>query len=472
MVESGCGGLRIFWVYLMLSPLVLCATARSATRVYPAPAGEGLSRRFTVMVDGQNAPVYVARSTIIAAVASPGTTQSGEAAFASFDISVSVTVTVTVAGGVEAAKILPSSSSITPAISGNRVSFTISQPSQLTLEVNGDGMNSLHLFANPMEIKVPHAGDPNVIYFGPGVHIISPLQVGSGKTVYVAGGAVIYGKLGPTQTEGPVIWLNGSNITLRGRGIIDGSLFGQANRAGNLVKVTGNNIRVEGVVLRNSSNWNLPIIQSQRVTIENVKILGSRENSDGIDITNSQDVTVSDGFIRTFDDLVVVKTLFQGTDSSDITVKHMVLWNEIAHALSIGAEVRAKVENVHFSDCDIIHDKGREWLLEVINSDSGTVSQVAFDNIRIAESRRLVSLWIGKTKWSTDADRGHIEDVIFRNIQSAAPEDTADAVDFAGADEQHAVRDVQILNVTVGGKPFQASRIKQNAFVSGVTVKP
>ena len=458
----------------MLWPLLLAAnaTAESTARVYPAPAGETLSKRFTVTVGKQNAPVYVAKSAAIPALADPGVSQDGEAAFASFDIGGSVIVTVIVAGGVQAAKILPSSSGTTPMVSGNRVTFTITKPAQLTLEVNGDWMHSLHLFANPMETDAPRAGDPNVIYFGPGVHTIVPLKVGSGKTVYVAGGAFIYGKLGPAETDGPVIWLNGSNITLRGRGVIDGSLFTRANRAGNLVKVQGNNIRVEGVVLRDSSNWNLPIIASQHVAIENVKILGSRENSDGIDITNSQDVTVSDGFIRTFDDLVVVKTVFKGADSSDITVKHMVLWNEIAHALSIGAEIRQDVKNVRFTDCDIIHDKGREWLLRIFNSDSGTVDHVVFENIRIEESRRLISLWIGKTRWSEDQDRGEIDDVTFRNISSVSPEDAAHAVDFTGADERHGIRGVQILNVTVGGKPFQASQITQNQFVSGVSVKP
>jgi polygalacturonase len=460
-------------LFPFISALALAAVpVAAATRTVPATAGEALSSRFTVMVDRQSAPVYTAASRVIAALSSPGETQQGEAAFVSFDMSGSVTVSVTQVGGVKTAKILPTSSGITPTLAGNRVSFTITKPSQLTLELNGDWMNSLHIFANPVETNIPDAGDPNVIYFGPGVHIIPPLEVGSGKTVYVAAGAFVYGKLGPAQTEGPVIWLNGSNITLRGRGVIDGSLFTTANRAGNLVKVTGGSIQVEGVILRNSSNWNLPIVQSHKVAIENVKILGSRDNSDGIDIVNSQSVKVSNGFIRTFDDLVVVKTLLQGVGSSDITVSHMVLWNEIAHALSIGAELRENVDGVHFSDCDIIHDKGREWLLRIFNADSGTVSHVSFDDIRIEESRRLISLWIGKTNWSTDQERGHIQSIIFQNIHSVAPDDTADAVDFTGADERHEIREIQMLNITIGGKPLQASQIKENQFVSGIAVKP
>ena len=47
------------------------------------------------------------------------------------------------------------------------------------------------VFANPPEVDVPSPGDPNVRYFGPGVHTIGAGQpITSGQTVYVAGGAL------------------------------------------------------------------------------------------------------------------------------------------------------------------------------------------------------------------------------------------------------------------------------------------
>lgn len=42
--------------------------------------------------------------------------------------------------------------------------------------------------------------------------------------------------------------------------------------------------------------------------VTNVKLLGYRANSDGIDICNSRNVTVQGCFVRTLDDLIVVKT--------------------------------------------------------------------------------------------------------------------------------------------------------------------
>ena len=159
--------------------------------------------------------------------------------------------------------------------------------------------------------------------------------------------------------------------------------------------------------MRDSGSWNFPIQSSQRVNVDNIKIFGWRGNSDGVDINNSSDVNVSGCFFRTFDDNVVIKSsTLTGAESRDIHVTRCVHWNEIAHPLSLGAELNANCENVTFSDCDIIHDKGREWDLRVYNAGAADVKNVVFDNIRIEEARRVFSVWIGKTIWVNSANGG------------------------------------------------------------------
>ncbi len=104
-----------------------------------------------------------------------------------------------------------------------------------------------------------------------------------------------------------------------------------------------------------------------------------------------------------------------------VLIKNCVLWNQVAHALSIGAELRENVDDVQFTNCDVIHDIGREWVLRVYHCDSATVSNVRFDNIRIEQSRRLISLWIGEQVWSRDTRRGNIRDVLFKDIRALSP---------------------------------------------------
>jgi hypothetical protein len=450
--------------------------ASDVAKIYPAPDREPLSPRFKLSVATNDVPVYIARIVALTAKQresmGPITfADTSDTAFSSFDFAGDVGVSVTCPEPIQSVKLLPTSAGITPQIVGGKVVFTITKPGQLTLEVNGDWIHSLHLFANPPEADAPRPDDPSVFYFGPGVHEVESVKVGSGKTVYIAGGAVIYHKMGARGYGGPMFQLYGSNITLRGRGIIDGSRI--PGRGRSLIETRGSNITVEGVVLRDCGGWNFPVKASDHVTIKNLKIFGWRGNSDGIDICNSRNVDVSDCFFRTWDDLVVIKTPDKSAGPSrDISVKHCVLWNELAHALSLGAELRAPVENVTFSDCDVIHDKGREWDLRVYNCDSGAVRNIVFDNIRIEESRRLFSLWIGKAIWSAEAERGHIDDVIFRNVVSAVPSRPGVTSEFKGFDAEHAIHDVQIDHVLVGGQPFKADDLKDNEFVQGVAIRP
>jgi hypothetical protein len=268
------------------------------------------------------------------------------------------------------------------------------------------------------------------------------------------------------RTYSPTFMLRGTNIQFRGRGIVDGSRC--TTHARNLIQVQGNDIALEGVILRDSSTWNIPIRKSERVTVKNLKLLGYRANSDGIDICNSRQVTVEDCFIRTLDDLIVVKTDKGQGEAGHIVARNCVLWNEVAHALSIGAELRENVEDVLFSNCDVIHDKGREWTVRVYHCDSARIHNIRFEDLRIEESPRLISLWIDKASWTRDTDRGHIDGVVFRNVRATA---NPLRIELKGFDETHAVENVSFQNVTVNGAPLSEADVKTNSFVRNVKIQ-
>ena len=206
-----------------------------------------------------------------------------------------------------------------------------------------------------------------------------------------------------------------------------------------------------------------------RVTVRNVKLLGYRANSDGIDVCNSCDVRIEGCFIRTLDDLIVVKTDKGQGESHRIVAKDCVLWNEVAHALSVGAELRENVDDVLFANCDVIHDKGREWTLRVFHCDSARVSNVRFEDIRIEESPKLISLWIGKFVWTRDTQRGHIQGVTFKNIRATA---VPLRVELQGFDEAHTIEDVLFEDVVVNGNPLVRTDVKGNAFLRNIRVRP
>ena len=452
--------------------------------VWPAPEGEELSKDFIVAVERQVSPVYVAR-------VAPGEPERRwkamgdrqhpdayyeNAAFTSFDMDGPVHVTVTCPTPIHTARVLPSALGIVPQIQSNRLIIALSEPRLLTVEVNGDWVHSLHIFANLPEKNIPKPDDPNVIYFGPGIHEVHHLEIDSGKTLYLAGGSVIRGVVSPddpsaTTARGdrhyaPVFLARGQDVKIRGRGILDGTRC--PLHARELLQIQGSKVGVEGIIFRDSSVWNLAIRRSDQVGIENIKILGCRANSDGVDICNSRDVTVRRCFVRTLDDLIVVKTDRGQGDSRRIVVSGCILWNQVAHALSIGAELRENVDDVVLTDCDVINDTGREWTLRVFHCDSARISNVQFSKLRIEESPRLISLWINKALWTRDAERGHIDGVTFDHITAIA---SPLRIELRGFDPTHAVENVIFRNVVINGQPLTRAEIKSNAFVRNVTIE-
>lgn len=459
---------KFFSAFLTTVLVSVAGYGQETARVYPATPGEPLSKLFTVTVDDQPTPSY------LATVGTPANfindqENIGQAAFTSFDIAGSAQVVVTYAKSVSSVKVLPSSAGVVPSISGNRVSFPVSQPGQLTVEINGDWTNSLHLFVNSFETNVPNPDDPNVIYFRPGIYQLNNIQVKVGQTVYLAPGAILYAN--PTAA-GPLFTLNGSNITLRGRGIIDGSRI--PHGLGNLIYIYHkSNILVEGVTLRDSSSWTFHLFNAQNVQVSNIKVFGWRLNSDGIDIDSSQNVTVANSFFRTYDDQVVVKTNnTTGIEASNILVTQCVIWNQIAHALTLGSELLALAQNITFTDNDIIHDKGRMALFAVYNGDTGLVQNVSWSNIRVEEVQRLAAVNIVDLAVSQTKERGHIANITFSDIITPAPKRGGPNVDVEGYDYSHAVNGVLFNNVSVAGAPIRLGDVKSNSFVAGLNVIP
>ena len=454
--------------------IALTTAARATVRVYPAPAGVAMSDRFTVAVDGQPSPAY--RALVAPADekrrwrAMDDAAHSAElfdpAAFTTFDVDGPATVTVTCPADVRSAKVLPTAAGVAAVVAGRTVTLHLAGPGNLTVEVDGDATRSLHLFANPPEVDPPHPGEAHVIYFGPGVHDVTGegVAAGDGQTVYLAGGAVLRATTGGK----PVVRLTGRHAALRGRGVIDGT--GAPTHTRSLVSVAdAADAVVEGVVLHDSAGWSMPVRRSDRVAIDNVKVISHRANGDGIDLCNCRDATVDGCFLRTLDDCVVVKADAGQGPVRHVVVRRCVLWNQVAHALSVGAELREPVDDVVFTDCDVIHDTGREWTLRVFHCDTAPVTNVRFEHLRVEQSRRLASVWIGKAVWSKQPERGHVRGVTFADVTAVGQPLT---VALHGFDDAHAVEDVRFDHVTLNGLPLAAADVTSNAAVRGTTITP
>ncbi len=480
---------RLLFLGGLLALMCSCRPDAGNVVVYPAPEGEVLNTSYRMKVQGVDVPVYDAKIGMEykanrerAMDDQPNSADFYDiAGFASFDLlSGDADVEISYKEPIKSAKVLPEKAGITPVVKGSKLSFKVDKPQLLTVEVNGEHIRSLHIFVNPEDKNIPDPDDPNVIYFAPGVHeLTESIEVKDNQTVYIAGGALLRWKDVPNvdsndrqavrKSRGASFIVSGHNATIRGRGIIDQEGVHRL-KPRNIMLITGDSINIEGVILRDASVWTVSLRGADNVTIDNIKLLGHRANSDGIDICDSWDVTVKNCFVRTLDDLVVVKTYSRENGSGNILVEKCLLWNEVAHALSIGAEIQQQVDGVVFRDCDIIGDHCREWSLRVYQCDKGIVKNITFEDIRIEEAVKFASLWINEAKWSTDPERGHIENVVFRNINlKTAP--TVKGIEFLGFDAGHAIKNVTVDNVVIAGHKVTRDDITVNDYVYDLIVK-
>jgi hypothetical protein len=433
-------------VFGLLQPFWNPPAIAGAT-LYPAPEGSKLSADYAVFVDGRPAAAYAATTHL----------RDGKYSFAYFDFSGSVTVSVRSALPLAKCRILPLCAGVAPRVRGDTLEFTLSRPVDLSIEP--DGPNSpLLLFTNPPEEGAPKPGDPNVVYFGPGVHRAGVIRLASHQTLYLAGGSVVKG----------AIEARGEDITVCGRGILSGEDWpwnkGPAEYMAGFEGCRG--VTMRDVVLQGSWYWTIVPQGCRSVSIDHVRICGSRvENDDGVDVCNCVDVTVRDCFIRTDDDCIAVKGLDRALPSEGLLVEGCRLWTDRANIFRIGfeCEAAAGMRSITGRNLDVLHYPGRglddeywsTWVWYIQPCDETAMDDMDFEDVRIDNrdgARNLVKIRpMIRTGWGWEGKHPgkHVRNVRFRNVSltGASAEAAPGVIYVSGADAGHVVDKVVFENV-------------------------
>jgi polygalacturonase len=342
------------------------------------------------------------------------------------------------------------------------VRFTMKRAAPLTVEFNGDIRRVVHLFAYEPEKDPPAAGSPNVRAFGPGVHEAGIIEPADGETIYLAPGAWVKGAI---RVQGK------KNVTIRGRGVLDAAGLPPwtppppgAPRQRPFRNVIGlehtDNARVEGITLFNAPSWTFVLRGAKDTHVDGIRILSWSQQcgTDGIDIVSSPGTLIEHAFIRSNDDDIAVKNL-ENVDTRDITVRHSTFWNmPCGNGMEVGFETRGTTtEHVRFQDIDVIHVE-RGAAISIHHGDSGTVRDVAFEDIRVEDARhKLIDFAIVYGVYGPDRptpeQRNDWEDVggAWDAVLNVPPSERARVAANRGV-----VRDVKVRNLHVveGDLPY------------------
>jgi hypothetical protein len=425
-----------------------CGAASNAAKVvtYPAPADEVLSTDYKVQVAGRPVDVYTA-CVLDPPFAGKQWDYGGPYSFANFDMSGRVVVRIESKRPLRNVVIRPQSSGVKPTLEDEHtISLSMDRPLKLSIEPEGK-KGPLLLFANPLEQRAPKPGDKDVIYFDPGVHKPEKIVLKSNQTLYLAGGSVVKAE----------VLAEGDNIRICGRGILDGSDWQwRKGPVGNLIAIRNStDVEVRDITLRGSSHWTIVPKNCQRVTVRNVKLCNSRvQNDDGINPCNSQDVLITDCFIRSDDDCVALKGLDFSAPNSNverIIVENSILWCDRARIFLLGHESRAEfMRDITFRNLDIIHFSMTPFLLEP--GEDMKLEDITIENIRIhgEGQREFIRLRPVVNQYMRKKVPGFIRNVRFRNI-TVDGQSGQYLVQIEGSDAEHDVRDVTFENVSIVG---------------------
>ena len=218
-----------------------------------------------------------------------------------------------------------------------------------------------------------------VVYLPPGDYLSGTISLRSNVTLHLEAGATIRGsaKRADYSQACLVYARDAANAAIRGRGSIDGNGFAFWKREGRGWGIGGwrparmmqfvrcENLMLEDVTLRNSPAWTVHPVDCDRVTIRGISILNGLTpeehgpNTDGIDPDGCTRVRISDCYIQSGDDSIVLKITRRSGGSRvcrDITVTNCILATRET-ALKIGSETYGEFRNITFSNC-VVREAG------------------------------------------------------------------------------------------------------------------
>ena len=377
-------------------------------------------------------------------------------------------------GEIHSAVVRPLSKGVRSEIDGNYLLFTLDKPQKLSVEFNGDRLNNLHLFANPIISEVPDKNLPNVMYFEAGIHEpadqdTKSFHIPSNTTVYLEGGAVLKGKLVCDSVE---------NVKILGHGMLLEPQQG-------ISIAYSKNILVDGLTVINPRHYTLSGGQSTGITVRNLKSFSYQGWSDGLDFMSCSDILIDDVFMRNSDDCLAFyahRWDFYG-DCRNIRVLNSTLWADIAHPINIGTHGNTEtgdevLENMLFQNIDILEhdedDRDYQGCMAINVGDHNLARNITFEDIRVEniQEGQLFHLRVMyNQKYNTGPGRG-VKDITFRNIYCTGKYVNPSLIE--GYDKDRTIDNILFENIVLNGKrvtSLDELNIEKKDYVNKVRLK-
>lgn len=278
--------------------------------------------------------------------------------------------------------------------------------------------------ANQKAIRACAQAGGGTVYFPAGNYLSGAIVLESNVTLHLSPGATLWGSRNfADYTPKPhlIYAADAENIGIEGAGTINGNgdafwnpdFTPKQNRPSPFIRFNRcRNVRIRDVRIRNTPALGIYPLECDGVSIKGISMISTMRgpNTDGIDISSSRNVVISDSYIETGDDAICLKSQ-ERMPTENVTVTNCVLTTDDS-AIKVGTATHSNFKNCTFSNCVI---SGSREGISMYVKDGGRVEGLTFANIRIDTSQEYYVR-------STGFQRDWIEYPIFIDLERRTPQ--------------------------------------------------
>lgn len=402
-------------------------------------SGLYMSPYWSCKILGKDVPVYAVMS--YNEDINRGVLQSVVTVFVE-DFADGIDITLNSESQIESAVILPSKLGAVADVKNNSVSFTATKTGAYTCLINGDSLSdAITVFVKEYtdenaEISsyTERYGEDRVKVFPAGFYEAEYIDATNCDVIYFCRGSYVSAKhIYDVHSDEEAAALPNRKAFLdifsKDGFIIDGSGTLDFNRLDrnerSLMNVSyGKNCSLSGLTFINPPGWTVTVYATSDSTINDFTIFGYRTNSDAINICGCENMKITNCFARNGDDCFSVKTTNSNFEARNITFENCIGWSNKCRCFGITGEVFAPIENITFSDCDVLYrnatwDNNRIAALTIaVETGGAPINNVLFENIEIyRDDGRAFYCMVDNS-----VENCKVSGIVFRNITYTSAE--------------------------------------------------
>jgi hypothetical protein len=267
----------------------------------------------------------------------------------------------------------------------------------------GDG-ETLDTVAIQAAIRASSEAGGGTVLLSRGTFLSGTIELRDNVTLHLQAGAVLLASTRQQDFSSRCVIhaTNAKNIAVVGRGTVDGhgsiSTEFPEVRAHLIYFTECRNVCVRDVTFRHSTTWIQHYFKCNDVVVEgitvdsrlNPEIEGPRHlpgapgrNEDGMNLNSCQNVRVSNCFINSDDDGIVLKSTSE-RPCRNVTIANCVVSSN-ASAIKCGTESGGGFQNITVSNCTVYDTRNSGIALEIVDGgimDRINVSNIVMDNVK------------------------------------------------------------------------------------------